>query len=143
VVTEALFVPETSPNTPDPPTVSFTRSDEYKTVFSNFFRIRVGLGEITLIFSKIAHTPGILAEPNVVEEQMEVALTWSSIKMLQLHLSSLISGIEQEVGEILIPNGFLASPSMSPAAQREIIRTFGLSKSSATKPTATKEETTP
>jgi hypothetical protein len=134
-------VPET-PNIPDPSTLSFTRSDEYKTVFSNVFRIRVGLGDITLIFSKISHAPSIGAEANVVEEQVEVVLAWPSIKMLQMHLSSLISGIEQEVGEIPVPNAFLTSPSVSLTAQREVIRSFGFSSSSATKLTATKEEDT-
>jgi hypothetical protein len=116
-----------TPNIPDPSGISVTRSDKYRTVFSNAYRVRVGIGEITLIFNRITHTPSMAAEPNVVEEQVEIVMTWQSIKMLQLHLSSLISGIEQEVGEIPIPNAFLVNPGMSPTAQREFIRSFGLS----------------
>jgi hypothetical protein len=135
-------VPET-PVIPDSPGLLITRSEEYKSVFSNIHRVRVGNGEITLIFNRISHTPNLTAEANVVEEQVEIVMAWPIIKMLQLHLSALISGIEQELGEIPIPNAFLMNPNMNPTIQREVVRSLGLSRSSTTQPGATKEEGTP
>lgn len=37
--------------------LTFTRSPEYKVVYSNLFRSRVGSGDITLIFSRVTQRP--------------------------------------------------------------------------------------
>jgi hypothetical protein len=137
-------VPET-PIVPNVAGVTVTRSEQYRSVFSDIYRARVGIGEVSLVFSRVTHTPSITAEANVVEEQVEIVLGWPSIKMLQMHLSALVSGIEQEIGQIPVPNVFLSNsnPNINPTAQAGVIRTLGLSRSSATEPPATKEEETP
>jgi hypothetical protein len=135
-VSETPIVPEVSG-------ITVTRSEEYKSIFSNAYRVRIGVGDITLIFNRATHAPNITAEASVVEEQVEIVMAWPIIKMLQVHLSSLVSAIEQEIGYIPVPDAFLANPNMNPTAQREVVRSLGLSRSSATEPAATKEEDIP
>lgn len=123
-------MPKTSVS-PDASALSVVRSDEYRTVFSDLYRVRLGNGDLTLIFSKLTHTPSISAEPDILEEQVEIVMTWSTIKMLQLHLASLIGGIEQELGSIPVPTAFLANTNLTPTAQRAVVRGFGLSTTEA------------
>ena len=47
--------------------------------------------------------------------------------MLQLHLMSLVSAIEEEVGYIPIPANFLANLEAGHDAQRNLVRSLGLS----------------
>jgi Protein of unknown function (DUF3467) len=117
-----------SPATPTPAdlaqlaaNLTFTRSAEYKVVYSNIFRTRVGPGEITIVFSRATHAPGIGVGANIVEEQVEVVLSWPQLKMFELALRSVVDAIEQEVGEIPIPNAF----TVNPEGQRSVIRTLG------------------
>lgn len=120
-----------APNAPEIPPLSFTRSDEYKRIFADFFRTRLGTGEITTIVSKVTHGPNMNVEGNIIEEQIELVMTWSSVKMLQLHLMSLVSAIEEEVGYIPIPANFLANLEAGHDAQRNLVRSLGLSAATA------------
>jgi hypothetical protein len=47
--------------------------------------------------------------------------------MLQLHLMSLVSAIEEEVGNIPIPASFLANLGAVHDTQRNVVRSLGLS----------------
>lgn len=121
---------EKIPNlTPPPPPeiakllagLTFTRSSEYKVVFSNAFRTRVGTGDITLIFSRVTHTPSVAIAGTIIEEQVEIAMSWPQLKQLAMALTSIVNAIEQEVEEIQVPMAF----KIDPEAQRVVIRGLG------------------
>jgi hypothetical protein len=97
------------------------RSPEYKTLYSNIFRPRVGAGDITIIFSKLTHSPSLMAVADVVEEQVEVVMSWPQLKMFTETLSTLVEAIDEEIGEIKLPTGF--KPNIE--RQREAIRSMG------------------
>jgi hypothetical protein len=102
--------------------LTFTRSADYKAIYSNFFRTRVGAGEITVIFSRITHAPSIGVAGNIIEEQAEVTMSWPQLKMLEQVLRGFIDVTEQEVGEISIPTAF----KIDLEGQRTVVRSLGL-----------------
>jgi hypothetical protein len=112
--------------------LSVTRSAEYRSIYSDIFRARIGSGDATLIFSRLTHSPSIAAAGNVIEEQVEVVMSWPHLKMLEHTLRNLVDAIEQEIGEIKLPAAF--NPNLE--AQRIAIRSLGLS-SSTKKPNPT------
>jgi hypothetical protein len=101
--------------------LAVTRSAEYRTIYSNVFRPRIGNGDVTLIFSKLDHAPSLAANANVLEEQVEIVMAWSQLKMLTLTLNSIVNALEQEVGEVKIPTSF----KIDLENQRAVIRTLG------------------
>jgi hypothetical protein len=101
--------------------LTVTRSADYRTIYSNVFRTRVGNGDVTVIFSRLTHNPSITAAGDVIEEQVEIVMTWSQLKMFAQALRTLVDVIDQEVGEIEIPSNF----RLNPEAQRSAIRTLG------------------
>ena len=101
--------------------LTVTRSADYKTIYSNAFRSRVGNGDVTVIFSRLAHNASITAAGDVIEEQVEIVMSWSQLKMFAQALHTLVDAIDQEVGEIQIPSNF----KLSIEAQRSAIRTLG------------------
>src|SRR5690349_3187403 len=82
--------------------ISFTRSPEYRAIFSDIVRTRVGNGECAIIFSKATHVPGVNIATSVIEEQIEVIVTWAELKALSLTMASLVEGIEAEMGPLPI-----------------------------------------
>jgi hypothetical protein len=101
--------------------LTFTRSPDYKTIYSNLFRTRIGNGDITLVCSRITHAPSLKAAANIVEEQVEVVMSWPQLKMLEQMLRSLVDTLEQEIGEIQIPTSYTPNPE----GQRAAIRSLG------------------
>ena len=105
------------------PDISWSRSDAYRTIFSNFFGTRVGNGEITIVFSKVGQNPG-LGTGNIIEEQAEVVMAWTQLKMFAENLSTTVRAIEKEVGTIPTPNVFATNLEQ----MRNIIRNLNLSR---------------
>ena len=120
-------MPEKQESTPALPeaiaALTVTRSADYKVVYSNVYRTRIGAGELTLLFGRFAHAPNIRAEVNVLEEEVEVIMTWSQLKMLAQTLSSAIDALEQEIGEVKIPTAF----KIDLESQRAAVRSLGFS----------------
>jgi hypothetical protein len=112
--------------------LTVTRSNNYKAVYSNLYRTRMGANEVTLLFARMTHTPNILAVVNAVEEEFEVTMGWSQIKMLVKTLTEMITAFEQEVGTIPIPLSFQSSLE----AQRQAVRNLGLSPAQGNAPIA-------
>jgi hypothetical protein len=96
--------------------LTFTRSPDYKTIYSNLFRTRIGNGDITIVCSRTTHTPSLRAPANVIEEQVEVVMSWPQLKMLEQMLRSLVDTLEQEIGEIQIPKAYNTNPEGQRAA---------------------------
>jgi hypothetical protein len=102
--------------------ITVTRSDAYKTIYSDAVRTRIGVGDVTIIFSKTTHLPSVLANPNIIEEQAEVIMPLPQLKMFERILRSLVDAFEQEVGVIPIPTSFVINIE----GQRQAIRSLGL-----------------
>jgi hypothetical protein len=101
--------------------LTVTRAADYKTIYSNLFGTRIGGDDITIIFSRLTHSPSILANANILEEQVEIVMSWSQLKMFEQTLRTLVDAIDQEIGEIKIPTGF----KINPEGQRGVIRGLG------------------
>jgi hypothetical protein len=102
--------------------LTVTRSNEYRTIYSNFYRTRIGANEITMTFSRISHAPSILAPANIIEEQTEIVMGWPQLKMLAQTLREIVEAFEKEVGTIPLPLVF--RPNLE--GQRQAVRTLGL-----------------
>ncbi len=111
----------------------FTRAPDYKVCFSDFHRSRVGNGTFTIVFSRIeAHTPSPQMPANVVEEHVEIIMSWTQLKLVTENLVSAIAAIEAEVGAIPFPRNF----QINEEANRAIVRALGLSPTSEAPPGA-------
>jgi hypothetical protein len=107
------------------PSLTFTRAPDFKTIFSDIVRPTIGNGSITIVFSKLTHKPSLNVQTNIVEEHVEVVMTWTQFKMVMQNFSSILSAIETEVGPIPMPHAFRASD----ASNRAIVRALGLTAS--------------
>src|SRR5271170_3544392 len=109
---EASQIPAFNPN--DPASVAaaaaailtFTRAPDCKTIFTDLHRLRVGNGVVNIIFCKTSHTPGPQILGNIIEEYVEIVMSWTQLKMLTQNLSSTLSAIEAEVSPIPVPQSF-------------------------------------
>jgi hypothetical protein len=112
---------------PDLSGVSFTRSADYRTIYSNLIRTRLGPGEVVMVISRMTHSPSRTAEVNTIEEQVEIIVGWPQLKMLSSVLASLVTAIEEEVGAIPVPIPFQHAAESQPEMQRAAVRSLGLS----------------
>jgi len=104
------------------PSIGVIRSHEYRTISSDVFRTRIGLGECTIILGKAGHVPSINPEASILEEQLEVLVSWTNLKILAAHLMSITAAIEAELGPILVPASVLESRGRNFEHHRELIR---------------------
>jgi hypothetical protein len=102
----------------------FTRAPDYRVIFSDFNRSRVGNGSVTITFSKQTHTPSLQANPNIIEEQAEVTLSWIQFKIMILNFTSILSAIETEIGSIPLPKVF----KIDDEKNRQVVRSLGISQ---------------
>jgi hypothetical protein len=103
--------------------LTVTRSGDYKTIYSDVFRTRIGSGDVTLIFSKLTSSPNIAAIADIVEEKAEIVMSWPQLKMFEQVLRAIVDAVEQEIGKIPIPAAF----KVDPEANRTVIQNLGLS----------------
>jgi len=102
--------------------ITFARSADYRTIFSNITRTRIGNGEVTLIFSRVAHAPNNpAAVGSVIEDQVEIVLTWIQLKIFNDQLTAVVMAIDEEVGEIKLPMAIKTYPEV----QRTNVRSLG------------------
>jgi len=113
-------------------TLTFVRAPDFKVCFSDFHQIRAGNGVLTVVFSKTTHAPAGPMIANIIEEHVEVVMSWTQLKMVAQNLSASVSAIEAELGPIPFPRDF----RINDAANRAIVRALGLSLSSETPPKA-------
>jgi hypothetical protein len=98
--------------------LTFTRSADYKTISSNVFRPRIGNGNIAIVCCRTTHTPGIEISANIIEEQIEITMSWTELKMLEQTLRAIVDALDHEVGEIPTPTSFKINPEGQRAAAR-------------------------
>jgi hypothetical protein len=108
----------------------FTRSQEYRAIYCDIYRARLGNGDIGIVFSRTSHEPGLDVGTSVIEEQAEIVISWGLAKVLTSHLVTLVAAVEEEIGGIQTPVGL----TFSIERQRETVRSLGLTSSAATTP---------
>jgi hypothetical protein len=113
-----------------------TRANDYKAIYCNIFRTAISHGELTIVFSKLTHLPGLNVAGSIIEEQIEVALAWPHMKILAATLDSLVQAVEAEVGVIPVPKQFTETMVGAVDRQRTAIRTLGLSAEIPQTPTS-------
>jgi hypothetical protein len=99
-----------------------TRANDYKSSYSDLYRTRMGANGVTLLFARMTHSPSLLAMSDRFEEEAEVTMGWSQIKMLSITLGEIVRAFEDEIGAILIPTAF--QPNLD--GQRQAMRNLGL-----------------
>lgn len=105
----------------------FVRAPEYRTIYTDLYRVRLGNGDVALYFSRTDHEPGIDVSTSIIKEEAEILMSWGLAKILAQHLSALVVAVEAEIGEIPMPAGM----SFSPERQRDTVQNLGLSRFSA------------
>jgi hypothetical protein len=130
---EEITRPSATPFNPTDPasvaaaaaSLTFTRAPDFKTIFADMVRPRIGNGSITIVFGKLSHRPSLQMEANVIEEHIEIVMTWTQFKMVMQNFSSILSAIETEIGPIPIPETFRPSDETN----RAIVRALGMTAS--------------
>lgn len=112
--------------------LTFTRAPDFKVCFSDFHSPKVGNGTYTIVFSRVAHAPSSQILPNVIEEQVEIIMSWTQLKIITENMVSAIAAIEAEVGTIPFPSNF----QINEAGNRAVVRALGLSLTRQTPPGA-------
>lgn len=102
--------------------LTYARSSAFRAIYSNLYRTRAGVNELTIILSKVTHAPSLNVFGNILEEEVEVAMGWPQIKMLSQTLAAIVATYEQEIGEIKIPTNFVINLE----GQRKAIRSLGI-----------------
>ena len=112
-------IPAPAPNPSD--ILTFSRASDYRSIFSDLHQMRIGNGNVYITFSKTTRAPSASMLANIVEEQCEIVMTWTQIKMLALNLSAAVSAVEEGIGPISIPTGF----QINPAANLAVVKSLG------------------
>jgi hypothetical protein len=102
--------------------LTWTRSPEYKAIFAEGVRTRIAASGIHLIFHRITHAPSLAVAGNVVEEQVEIILGWSDLKVIAQSLHDIVVAFEEEISPIPIASIATSNPD----GQREVVKTLGL-----------------
>lgn len=99
-----------------------TRSEAFKLLYSNFFRIRVGPGECIITFGSVNDVPEQLVNPaatsippnvvNFIQEEFAVALTWPVMKTLIQQLTDVLIAAEKETGTVRAVKSIFPSEKM-------------------------------
>ena len=84
------------------PIIEWVRSQEYRSLYSNLFKYRIGKSDVTVTFSSVVESVG-MSPVTQVQEDASVIMTWPQLKMFSQHLNVLVQAIEQELGKINIP----------------------------------------
>jgi hypothetical protein len=104
--------------------IAFSRAENYEFMYSNWFKTRIGMSEYVITFSSLIDGPGA-ADVVGIQEKLGVAMTWTTLKMLALTLSTAVEGIERVIGPIPI----LPNLDTDPERAAAIVRGLGLSPS--------------
>jgi hypothetical protein len=122
-------MPEVPPANEAPPPVSPTdpssllsssRAPDYNIIFSDIHRARLGNGTVSVTFSRTTHPPGLQTLNNIIEEQCDIVMSWTQIKMVAMNLSAIVTAIEEEIGPISIPSAFRISHEANLAVVRSL-----------------------
>jgi hypothetical protein len=109
------------PDNPPPPQFKFVRSPEYRSIYANVIRARIGNGDITAIVYKTTHETGLDISALVATEEAEIIMTWTQAKMIAMVLAGIIEDIETLIGPISLPGGF----QIDRETQAAVIRGLG------------------
>ena len=92
--------------TPNVSQLQFSRSPEFRSFFSDVHRVRIGNGTVSITFSATTHEPSLSNVGNIIEEQAELLVSWTQLKIISLNLTALVAAIEEEISHIPIPTSF-------------------------------------
>jgi hypothetical protein len=111
-----------SDSSTDSGVLTFTRAENYEILYANWFKTRIGMGEYMLTFSTLIDKPGV-ADISGIQEKLAVTMSWTTLKMLALTLSTAVEGIERVIGPIPI----LPNINTDPEHAATVVRGLGLS----------------
>jgi hypothetical protein len=83
-----------------PPSIRLSRSKEYRTIYSNTFRAKMGSTEIGVVFGYQTEIPGV--GDNVIIDEAEIVMTTTTLKVLYLALRDFVEVIENAAGQPLV-----------------------------------------
>jgi hypothetical protein len=101
---------------------NWQRDPEYRSIHSNFFKLRCIPQDATVTFCEFSATPDSL-HYNVLKEQISVSLSWPQLKLLGMYIEAFVKEMEKEAGPI-ISYGHSKEELQKQAA--EILKTFGI-----------------
>lgn len=101
------------------------RVPDYRRVFSNHFFIRFAPGDTSITFSQLIDEPPGASLQNVIQEHVNIIMSWTQLKMLGEYISATVQEMEREVGPITT-----IGPSIEQLEEqsREIIKGFAIRK---------------
>jgi hypothetical protein len=88
-----------NPNGAASPSVRLSRSKDYRTIYSNTFRVLMGGSEISIVFGYQTEIPGI--EGNVIIDEVGLVVTPTTLKVLHLAIQDYVEVIEHISGRAI------------------------------------------
>src|SRR6266403_1079748 len=88
-------------------TVQMVRNKDFRTAFSNTFRFRASATDIGITFGYSTQIPGPGGERDILQDEVEVVLTPTTLKLLKMALDDNLEAVEKLIGTIQIPQEIL------------------------------------
>ena len=104
--------------------VRHERHPDYRRFFSNSFLFRFSAGDGNITFSELTEAPGAPLQ-NIIQEQANITMSWSQLKMLGEYITIAVQEMENELGPII--NVGLPKEELQKQA-RAIIKGFAIRK---------------
>jgi hypothetical protein len=105
-------------NASDPsmlPEIPLVRSMFYREAYANSFRVRLSPIDLTIVFSANTEIPG-----PAIQDEASVSMSLAAAKILSLHLSRTIEGVERKIGRIRIPRAGIPTDQQ----REQLLRVF-------------------
>jgi hypothetical protein len=88
---------------PKPQPTSLIRSKDFRTAFANTFRFRASPTDIGLTFGYATQVPSPTGDRNILQDEVEVVITPSTLKVLKMAIDDHLEVIEKMIGTIQLP----------------------------------------
>jgi Protein of unknown function (DUF3467) len=88
---------------PKPQLPALMRSKDFRTAFANTFRFRASPADIGLTFGYATQLPSPTGERSIVQDEVEVVITPSTLKVLKIAIDDHLEALEKIIGTIQLP----------------------------------------
>ena len=92
---------------PKPQPTALMRSKDFRTAFANTFRFRASPTDIGLTFGYATQLPSPTGDRNILQDEVEVVITPSTLKVLKIAIDDHLEAIEKMIGTIQLPQDIM------------------------------------
>jgi hypothetical protein len=106
--------------------IQMVRNKDFRVAFSNTFRFRASPNDIGITFGYATQVPAVGGgERNILQDEVEVVLTPTTLKLLKIALDDNVEAIEKAIGTIQLPQEMLEAIAEQKAKANEAVESGG------------------